>query len=134
MKQADAQHNLNAAAAAGTAVLHTGRLYRPSGLEQQPGENIPALAVARLFSAEPGTAITAPGDNGSYVVARVTGVLHRPLPATSIQFLQGARQLSQQSAQDFDTLTALAARNKQGVKINQANADRVTGAGGDTGS
>ena len=48
---------------------------------------------------------------------------------------QGAYQLSRQSATDMDPLVAAAARNQQGVKINQANADRVSGgSGGDTGS
>ena len=65
----------------------------------------------------------------THIVARVTGVLHRDLPPTSLQFQQGAQQLSAQSAQDFNSLIANAARSTQSVKINQANADRVTGEG-----
>jgi hypothetical protein len=108
--------------------LKTGRLYRPSG-RTQPDLTLPLPIVGKLFEAAPGTAVAGPGPNGSYIVARVTGVLHRDLPPTSLQFQQGAQQLSAQSAQDFDSLMANAARSTQSVKINQANADRVTGEG-----
>jgi peptidyl-prolyl cis-trans isomerase D len=132
--QANKEHNLNAAAAAaGTPVLKTGRLYRDNG-DKPANDNLPAAVVNKLFDALPGTAVTAPGPNGSYVIARVTGVLHRPMPTSSPQFIVGSQQLSAQSAQDFDTLLAHAARDQQHVKINQANADRVAGGGADEGS
>ncbi len=82
----------------------------------------------------PGTAVAGPGPNGTYIVARVTGVLHRPLPVTSPQFIAGGQQLSAQSSEDFNTLLANDARSRQNVKINQANADRITGSGSDEGS
>ena len=129
--QADKQQNLDAAAAvAGTPVLKTGRLYRPAGMEQQPDSSLPPLVVAKLFEAGPGKAVAGPAPNGGIVVARVTGIIHRTLPTGSLQFIQGAQQLSTQSAQDFDTLLANAARAQQGVKINQTNADRVAGGEG----
>ena len=128
--QSNQQHNLDAAAAAaGTPVLKSGRLYRQNGIQQQPDEALPPAVVSKLFEAMPGTAVDGPGPNGGYIVARVTGVEHRPLPLNSPQFLAGAQQLNAQSAQDFDTLLAKTARDKQGVKINQSNADRITGAG-----
>jgi peptidyl-prolyl cis-trans isomerase D len=128
--QANKQHNLDAAAAlAGTPVLKTGRLYRPSGTPQ-PDLALPLPIVGKIFEAAPGTAVAGPAPNGGYIVARVTGVLHRDLPQASLQFQQGAQQLSAQSAQDFDSLMANAARNSQGVKINQTNADRVAGGEG----
>jgi peptidyl-prolyl cis-trans isomerase D len=133
--QANEQHNLNAAAAAaGTPVQKSGRLYREGGTQQQQGETLPPAAVSKLFEVPPGTAIAAPGPNGSYIVARVTGVFHRQLPVSSPQFRAGAQQLSAQSAGDFNTLLAQSARAQQKVKINQANADRIVGAGSDEGS
>jgi hypothetical protein len=113
---------------AGTPVLKTGRLYRPTGTAR-PDLALPLPLVGKIFEAAPGTAVAGPGPNGGYIVARVTGVMHRDLPQASLQFQQGAQQLSAQSAQDFDTLMANAARKNQNVKINQANADRVTGEG-----
>jgi peptidyl-prolyl cis-trans isomerase D len=133
--EADKQHNLDAAAAAaGTPVQKSGRLYRDGGTQQQPGETLPPAVVTKLFVAPPGTAVAAPGPNGSYIVARVTGVFHRSLPASSPQFRAGAQQLSAQSADDFSTFLAASARAQQKVKINQANADRIAGTGSDEGS
>ena len=128
--EANKTQSLDAAAAlAGTPVQKTGRLYRPTGMERQPGESLSPLVIAKLFEAGPGKAVAGPALNGGIVVARVTGIIHRNLPMQSLQFAQGAQQLSAQSAEDFDAMMAQAARNSQGVKINQANADRVTGAG-----
>jgi len=133
--EANSQQDLNAAAAAaGTPVQKSGRLYREGGTQQQPGETLPPAVVAKLFEAAPGTAVAAPGANGSYIVARVTGVLHRSLPTSSPQFVAGAQQLSAQSADDFNSLLAQSARAHQNVKINQANADRIAGTGSDEGS
>jgi peptidyl-prolyl cis-trans isomerase D len=133
--QANAQHNLNAAAAvAGTPVQKSGRLYREGATQQQQGETLPPAVVSKLFDVPPDTAVAGPGPNGTYIVARVTGVLHRPLPITSPQFIAGGQQLSAQSSEDFNTLLANDARNRQNVKINQANADRITGSGSDEGS
>jgi peptidyl-prolyl cis-trans isomerase D len=129
--QANKQQNLSAAAAvAGTPVLKTGRLYRPTVAAQQPDSPLPPLVVAKLFEAGPGMTVAGPAPNGGIVVARVTGIIHRNLPTSSLQFIQGAQQLSAQSAQDFDILLANAARAQQGVKINQTNADRVAGGEG----
>ncbi|HEY8949050.1 MAG TPA: peptidylprolyl isomerase, partial [Rhizomicrobium sp.] len=128
--QANKDHTLTAAAGvAGTPVLKSGRLYRQGGIQQQPDEALPPAVVAKLFDVTPGTAVDGPGPNGGYIVARVTGVEHRPLPVGSPQFTAGAQQLSQQSAQDFDSLLAKSARDKQNVKINQSNVDRVAGTG-----
>jgi hypothetical protein len=93
----------------------------------------PALGpqfVAKLFAVPGGTAIAGPSPTGdSYVVALVTGVGHPPISTASLQFVQGAKQLGDQAGQDFEPMFARAARNKQGVTINQPNVERVTGQG-----
>jgi peptidyl-prolyl cis-trans isomerase D len=128
--KANAQHNLDAAAAlAGTPVVHSGRLLRPGSTAVNADDALPNAVVGKLFEAPPGTAVAGPGPAGEYIVARVTGVLHRPLPVGSPQFAEGAKELSTKSSQDMDVLLAAATRKTQDVKINQANADRITGSG-----
>ena len=69
--------------------------------------------------------------------ARVAAMLVMTLLATLVVFLIAntvpgdpvLAQLGDQAAQDFDPLLARAARAKQGVTINQANVDRITGQG-----
>jgi peptidyl-prolyl cis-trans isomerase D len=128
--QATKTHSLAAAiAVAGTPAVSSGLLHRP---EDANAENpaLPAPFVGQLFSVPGGTAIAGPSGKGdSYLVALVTGVGHPPMSTTSLDFIQGAKQLSAQAAQDFDPLLAHAARLKQGVTINQANVDRITGQG-----
>jgi peptidyl-prolyl cis-trans isomerase D len=92
----------------------------------------PAL-VKEIFSVPPGGVVYGPmARGGNYIVARVTGVAHPPLPQTSPGFQQGMRQLSEQLAQDVTLSLAKAARDKQGVTINKAMIDRIMG--GDNGS
>ena len=129
-KQATSSKSLAAvSAAAGAPVQQSGRLERPTGPDTSGNPALPALFVAKLFQIMPGTAIAGPAPNGSYIVARVTGVYHPPIPMGSLEFLQGSMQISKQADSDFDETLAQAARNKVGVSVNQANADRVTGEG-----
>jgi peptidyl-prolyl cis-trans isomerase D len=128
--EATKTHSLSAAsAAAGTPAASSGLLHRP--LENTP-ENpaLPVPFVAKLFTVPGGTAIAGPSGKGdSYIVALVTGVGHPRISPDSLEFIQGSNQLGQQAGQDFESLLAKAERDKQGVKINQTNADRVTGQG-----
>jgi peptidyl-prolyl cis-trans isomerase D len=128
--QATKTHSLAAASAvAGTPAVNSGLLHRP--LDATP-ENpvLPVPFIGKIFAVPGGTAVAGPSDKGdSYIVALVTGVGHPPISTTSLEFIQGAKELGQQAGQDFEPLLARAARNKQGVTINQANVDRVTGQG-----
>lgn len=93
----------------------------------------PAL-VSSLFKVTPGSIVDGPmGTGGNYIIARVTGVLHPPLPEANPGYQQGVRQLSEQIAGDITISLAKAARDKEGVKINQSMVDRVLG-GGDNGT
>ncbi|HEY5338930.1 MAG TPA: SurA N-terminal domain-containing protein [Rhizomicrobium sp.] len=123
--------NLSAAiAVAGTPAVNSGLLHRPLGPDQSENPALPATFVAKLFLTPPGEAVAGPSATGnSYIVARISGVGHPAISTDSLQFMQGASQLNHQAAQDFEPAMANAARNKQGVTINQANADRVTGEG-----
>ena len=122
--------NLNAAvAAAGTPAINSGALHRPTP-DQPNNPALPPALIGRIFEVPGGTGVAGPSANGdSYIVARVSGVFHPQIPPTSMEFLQGAEQLGHQAAQDFESVLARAARDKQGVTINQANADRITGEG-----
>jgi peptidyl-prolyl cis-trans isomerase D len=128
--QATKTHSLTAASAvAGTPPVNSGLLHRPMDANNPENPALPIPFVGQIFEVPGGTAVTGPSGNGSYIVALVTGVGHVPMSTASLEFLQGLRQLSAQAAQDFDPLLAQAARNKQGVTINQPNVDRVTGQG-----
>ena len=89
----------------------------------------PALMLA-IFTKPAGTTVAAPvGKGDSYVVARITGVMHRQPPMQDPRYQAGARQLSSMVASDIVDSLASFARQKQGAKIYPAMADRVTGEG-----
>jgi len=84
--------------------------------------------VRALFAAKPGSVVTAPTAKGDgLVIARITGVQHPASLAGNPYFLRFGQSLSGQTASDFDTTLAMAARARLGVTINQQQADRVTG-------
>ncbi len=108
-------------------------LFGPAITRDKTDDVFSAPLVKEIFSAPPGGIAYGPmSKGGNYIVARVTGVLHPPLPPTSPGFRQGMRELSGQVAQDNVLSLAKAARDSQGVTINKAMVDRITG--GDNGS
>jgi peptidyl-prolyl cis-trans isomerase D len=129
--QTNAQKSLTAAAAAArTPILKSGALRRPIGQDTGNTPNLPATLVEKIFSVPPGQAVAGPSaDGSSFIVARVTGVAHPAVAANALQFLDGSSKLSKQAAEDLSPVMANAARAAQGVQINQANVDRVTGEG-----
>ncbi|HEY0282394.1 MAG TPA: peptidyl-prolyl cis-trans isomerase, partial [Rhizomicrobium sp.] len=75
--------------------------------------------VRALFAVAPGAAAYGPlGKGEGYIVARVTGIYHPLPPTNSLEFQQGVRAISQNIAEDVVASFAHAARDKQGVKIN----------------
>jgi peptidyl-prolyl cis-trans isomerase D len=127
--QATTQGNLAAAAASVGAPLQTSSPLR------RPGPNTPGLGpfprplLAKIFSAPPKTAVFGPTSDGkSYIVALVTAIQHPPA-----MVLQGAglhrfaAQVGSQAGQDVGSAVAAAAREKQGVTVNQQTVDRLTG-------
>ncbi len=87
--------------------------------------------VSALYAAAPGATVYGPlGKGEGYVVARVTGVVH-PLPPTdSPQFARGLRAITQNVAADVVSSFAGAARDRQGVKINNKLLSSVIGGEG----
>lgn len=108
-------------------------LFGPAITRDKPSDVFSPALVKEIFSVPPGGIVDGPmATGGNYIIAKVTGVLHPPLPVADPGFQQGVRQLSGQLAQDVTLSLALQVRNKDGVKINQPMVDRITG--GDTGS
>ena len=92
----------------------------------------PALLRA-IYGATPGAAAFAPAADGSYVIARVTGVVH-PIPVPSDPTYQGGvRQLSGEISQDFALLLAKAIQARDGARVNQKLIDATVG-GSNSGS
>ena len=69
------------------------------------------------------------GTSGNFIIAKVTGIVHPPVMPNSPGFAQGARELSQNISGDFTLALANAARNSQGVKVNQKMLDSAIGGG-----
>jgi peptidyl-prolyl cis-trans isomerase D len=114
------------AQALGTATQASGILTRGGAADPMPKE-----LVAQIFNAPPGAAVNGPSAKGdAYIIARVTGIAHPPsLPFGDPRYQQFLSQLGDQLGDDIPNSFAIAARNKQGVTINQQMVDRVTGGG-----
>jgi hypothetical protein len=67
---------------------------------------------------------------GNFVIARVSGIAHPPVNPSDPGYAQGAAQLSRAVASDFTISLANAARERQGVRVNQQLVDSTIGSGG----
>src|SRR5262249_22504213 len=74
--------------------------------------------VQKIFDAPAGGIVEAPQLVGqNFIIAQVTGIQHTP-PAGG-DFDAGAKQLSEQASGDLTLSYASAARDREGVKVNQ---------------
>lgn len=114
-----------AAKLAGVPVQHSKALTR-----QFADAAFSANTMRTFFAAAPGATVfgTLPAGEG-YVVARVTAIAHRLPPENSPQSMQAVMSFSQSMGSDLTTSFAYAARDKQGVKINQKLLDSAVGKG-----
>ncbi len=84
--------------------------------------------VAKIFAAPPGGAVYGPGTGNTVIVASVTGIAHPP-PASLQEARADLRAVSEQLGGDIDRSFAMAARNAQGVKVNDAAVAAAMGDG-----
>ncbi len=92
--------------------------------------DLPLGLVAAIFATPPGAAVSGvSAKSGVYIVARVTGVQHRPPPIGDPNYDKFIAQVSSGTADDIATSVALAERATQGVTINQKQVDLATGNG-----
>ena len=84
--------------------------------------------VGKLFDAPPGGVVQAPqGAGGNYIIARLTGIDHLQTPATKQAAFALRAQVSEQAASDFTLSYSNAARQQQGVKVNEKLLQQATG-------
>ncbi|MEI9885031.1 MAG: peptidyl-prolyl cis-trans isomerase [Rhizomicrobium sp.] len=125
--EATTDHSLAPVAAAlGAPIQSSPALTRRSneGLFNQ-------ATVRALFAAAPGSALALAAGDGSYLVMRVSGVLHPPLPQNNLQFIQGVGELSREISGDFTVSLARAEEEAEGgLKINQKLVDSTVGGSG----
>ncbi len=90
-----------------------------------------AALVQDIFNAPPGGVVWGPeGMTGNFAIARVSGIAHPPVNPSDPGYAQGAAQLSRAVASDFTISLANAARERQGVRVNQQLVDSTIGSGG----
>lgn len=105
-------------------VQSTGALSRNSKVAGWP-----TALMRDVFDTAPGKIVSAQSANG-LVIAQVTGVSQPTDPTQNTLYFQLATTLSNEAADDVDTVFAQAARAHLGEQINQAQVDRLTGGGG----
>lgn len=89
-----------------------------------------AQTVSRLFTAPPGGVDVGPqGQGGDYMIALVSGISHPPVNPAEPGFQAGVARFSQTVAQDFNANLAVAARQREGVKVNQVIFNSLIGSG-----
>jgi peptidyl-prolyl cis-trans isomerase D len=124
--QATKAHSLDAVATALNAQPKSS-----AALERDKASgDLPLGLVAAIFTTPPGASVSGiSAKGGVYIVARVTGVQHRPPPVGDPNYDKFIAQVSSGTADDIATSVALAERDKQGVTINQKQVDQATGNG-----
>ena len=117
------------ASSVGSKVEHSSALRRPlQGSNEK--QSLPDALLTKIFSVPEGDAVYAPTEEGgSYIIARVTGVKHPPAALLDMRMKQFATQVGTQVGADIDQSVAAAAREREGVTVNQQNVDRFVSGG-----
>jgi len=103
-------------------------LFGPALSREQPNALFSPELIAKLFQLGPnGIAYGPTANHSGYLIARVTGIAHPPIPEASQGFQRGRRAVAGQVAEDITGALANDARDKQGVKVNQKLYDQAVG-------
>ncbi len=127
--KANADHSLaGVAASLGTAVQSSPALNRGtnSGV-------FDANLVRAIYAAPAGGTVFSRSADGSFVVARVSGIAHPQPPEFDIGYLRGVSALSGEISSDITLSLAKAVEQRDGTKVNQKMIDQTVGNSG-TGS
>lgn len=117
----------NVARQVGAPVQTGGALSRAKGNDTFS----PAL-LERIFGAMPNGVVSGPTDKGdAYIIARVSGIFHPPLPTNSRGYRNGLAELASQVGQDLSGGLAENEKSKEKVVINQKLLDQALGGGGE---
>lgn len=87
----------------------------------------PAPVTAAIFRAPAGGTIAAPAGPQTFIVARVTGVVHPTPPEGSMTYLEGEQQLGGEVASDITVTLAKAIQTDEKLRINQKMVDTAIG-------
>jgi peptidyl-prolyl cis-trans isomerase D len=105
-------------------------LFGPALEREQPNALFSPELIGKLFQLGPnGIAYGLTTNHTGYLIARVTGIVHPPIPEASNGFQRGRHAVAGQVVDDITSALANAARDKQGVKINQKLYEQAVGNG-----
>lgn len=125
--QAQRDGNLDGVAKTlGSPVLSGSSLGRNDDSELFSSELMDRIFGVPAFSVVSGPA----AKGGNYVIARVSGVVHPPLPPGSRMYKAGLRDVANQIGQDITILMGEQKKKELGVTINQKLVDQAVGGGG----
>ncbi len=128
--KASAQNSLKSVAASlGAKLEASGALRRPLVRNQQQAGPLPRDLREKIFKVPAGQAVYGPtADRSGYIIALVTAVNHPPPQIVgAAQLTRFGAPIGQQIGNDIAQSMARAARETEGVKINQQAVDRVAG-------
>ncbi len=127
-KQAQREGNLTAIAQKIGAPVQSGPAM---SRQQQLSDLFSPQLSASIFRQAPGGITYGPtADRQGMIIARVTGISHPQIPADNPMVQRGFQQIAGQFQEDIILGLAQAARDKQGVKINQKLVDQTVGGEG----
>jgi peptidyl-prolyl cis-trans isomerase D len=126
-KEAGSTGNLEAIAHRYNAVLASSEAL----IRSRPTAALNQDIITKIFSVPGGKAVSGIASDGkTFVVARVTGILHVPVPYGDPELLQLSQALGGQISADIQDSMGKAARAAQGVKLNQSQVDHILGGEG----